>query len=320
MPLDRQFHAWLVEAAQHPLPDFSTGSVSDVRQWLDKENTRRTLPGSTYPVARIDNEVLAGETGAGIGLRWYIPRVHGSVASLPVVVFFHGGGFVIGSVENYDTLCRALCRASKTIVVSVEYRLAPEAPFPAATDDCLAALRHVHASAPHHGGDATRLAVAGDSAGGQLAAVTALRARDEEGPALMGQCLIYPQTDFTSTGTDSLDRHGVGYGLTRLARDWFVDQYLTSPDQALHRHVGLLQRTDLAGLPPALIVTAEFDPLVDEGEAYARRMAEAGVTVIASRYHGVIHGFMRRVGQHRLADQLIQQCGTWLRTALTLPD
>ncbi|MCM5705428.1 alpha/beta hydrolase [Larsenimonas salina] len=316
MPLDSRFRQWLEDAAARPWPDFKNAGVEVIRAFFDEGNAAITRPPSEYPVKQVTDDVIDVEDGR-IGLRWYTPTVHGSSAARPGVLFFHGGGFTIGSVDNYDTLCRALCRASKCVIISVDYRLAPEHRFPTAADDCLAALAHVRSVAHTHGVDRARLAVAGDSAGGQLAAVTALSDRGADAPPLRAQCLIYPQTDFSPEGAPSLSTFAEGYGLTRGARDWFVAQYLSHPAEALDPRAGLLGRDDLEGVPPALVITAEFDPLRDEGERYAQKLAEAGTQVVASRYYGVIHGFMRRVGQHPLSDQLIQQCGGWLREALT---
>jgi len=208
---------------------------------------------------------------------------------LPVVVYFHGGGWVIGDIASHDTICQRLAAGVAALVVSVDYRLAPEHPFPAAVDDCDAATRWVSARAAEFGGDPARLAVAGDSAGGNLAAVVAIHARDAGGPPIAYQLLIYPGTDMTCS-LPSHTQNGKGYLLDSDTIGWFSDNYLAEADPR-HPDASPLLADDLSGLPPALVVTAEFDPLRDEGEAYAERLRQAGVTVTTSRYDGMIHGF-----------------------------
>jgi acetyl esterase len=223
--------------------------------------------------------------------RVYHPEASGR-GPRPVVVFFHGGGFVIGDLDTHEGQARRLCRDLGAIVVSVDYRLAPEHPFPAAFEDCLAATRWAADHATQLGGDPSRLVVAGDSAGGNLAAVVAQACRDGEGPALAAQLLIYPVTDMTDPdGAVHGSRHdnGEGYFLTQDDMRWFERCYATSADARDPRCSPL--HGELSGLPPAVVVTAEFDPLRDEGEAYARALERVGVPVVALRYDGLIHGF-----------------------------
>ncbi|MDQ1375382.1 MAG: acetyl esterase, partial [Actinomycetota bacterium] len=208
---------------------------------------------------------------------------------LPVLVFFHGGGFVIGDLDTHDQVCRQLANGSHAIVVAVDYRLAPEHPYPAAPDDCFAATTWIHEHATELGGDPTRMAVAGDSAGGNLAAVVAQEARDKGGPPLKAQILIYPATDL-SMQHPSITENGEGYLLTKEGMDWFMGHYAPDVDDV---RCSPLAAVDLSGLPPALVITAEFDPLRDEGEAYAAHLREAGVPVVLSRYDGMIHGFFQ---------------------------
>lgn len=318
MPLDSQFGRWLQDAADNT-PDVSAMSAAERRVVADQANMKLQRPPLAYPVAQIRNLDVPGPNGT-LRLRLYYPIVHGSSASRPMTIFFHGGGFVTGSLASYDVICRALCRASKTIIVALDYRLAPEHPFPAAPEDALAAVLYIATHAAGLGGDAERLALAGDSAGAQLAALTALRVRDEGGPALRGQCLLYPMLDFQPEGMASLTQNASGYGFTREARDWYIEQYL--PDEASRRHPfnTLLERQDLEGLPPALVVTAEFDPVRDEGVRYAELLAGQGVLTRHSHYYGMIHAFIRRLGQHVQADQAIDECGVWLRRVLTGTD
>jgi acetyl esterase len=235
-----------------------------------------------------EERVLAGYDGAAhtIPLRIYRPRTNGP---WPVVVYLHGGGFVVGSVECYAAHCRSLCDRADAVLVSVDYRLAPEHPFPAGSDDCLAAVRWTADACEELGSDG-RLVVAGDSAGGNLTAVTALRARDEGGPPLSLQVIVYPCLD-PSCSTESHDRNGRGHLLTTDTMRWFWSHYLgdgTAPDDP---YVDPRCAPSLEGLPPAVVVTAEYDPLRDEGAEYARLLGESGVAVDYVDEPGMVHGY-----------------------------
>ncbi|MFT3819293.1 MAG: alpha/beta hydrolase [Rubrivivax sp.] len=233
-----------------------------------------------------------------------------------LAVFFHGGGFVIGSLETHDHVCRDLCAGSGVSVLSVDYRLAPEHRFPAAVDDGLAAVRWAAANGERLRADASRLAVVGDSAGATLAAVTALRIRDEGGPALRAQVLVYPVTDYHTPPTRSYLDNAQGYSLTRPAMIRFWRDYLAGEEQAAHPHASVLRAPSLRGLPPALVLTAEFDPLRDEGEAYAHRLLDDGVPVTLWREPGLIHGFFRMAMVSARARQVLERTAAWLGQAL----
>jgi acetyl esterase len=222
-----------------------------------------------------------------IRVRVYRPL---STELLPVVIWFHGGGWVVGTIESHDPVCRALANRTPCVVVSVDYRLAPEAPFPAGLDDAWAATQWVADEALKLGADPGRIVVAGDSAGGNLAAAVALRARDSRLPLAL-QALVYPVTDFDFE-SESYLRLAEGLNLTRAKMQWYWDQYLGGAD-GLHPEASPLRAPDLAGVAPALVQVAEHDPLLSEGEAYAARLAEAGVPVTLTRYDAVIHGFIR---------------------------
>ena len=216
------------------------------------EDLRVPGPGGEVPV-----RVYASERG---GVR-------------PALIYFHGGGFVFGNLDTHDAVCRALAKESGAVVISVDYRLSPEHKFPAAVEDSHAVTVWVAANAERLGVDARRIAVGGDSAGGNLATVIAMRCRDAGGPALASQVLLYPVTDFSSFETASHQELGEGYFLTRAAMEWFCGHYLASADLARHPEASPLLAPNLRGLPPALVITAEFDPLRDEGEAYAETPA-----------------------------------------------
>jgi acetyl esterase len=223
----------------------------------------------------------------GVPVRIYRPSAD---PNLPIFVALHGGGWTIGSVEQYDGIARWLANASGAVVVSVDYRLAPEHPYPAPLDDCFTALKWAAAHASEIGGDASRIAIGGDSAGGNLAAVCALLARDAGGPQLALQALIYPVTD-VDFGTASYVDNGEGYLLEAEQMRWFVESYTAGKVDPADWHVSPLRATDLAGVAPAVVLTAEYDPLRDEGELYAERLRDAGVDVEYECFEGMIHSF-----------------------------
>ncbi len=280
MPVDPAIQQVLDGVAAMPSPTaLEEMSPSEARSLMDEmaaifagpevDTEDRTIPGP----------------GGDIPVRIYRPEGDGP---FPVVVFFHGGGFVIGSIASHDATCRSLCQKSGAVFVSVEYRLAPEQPFPAAPEDCYAATRWVSEHDAELGVNPSRLAVVGDSAGGNLAAVVCLMAKERGGPPIAFQALVYPVTDHVETASRS--ENAKGYLLTTAAMDWFIDHY--ADDEARKSPwCAPLRAVDLGELPPALVVTAEYDPLRDEGEAYGRRLQEAGVPVTISRYDGMVHGF-----------------------------
>jgi acetyl esterase len=310
MPLDPKARETLLQMEAEGSPDFSKLSVEEARIAA----LMRKQAGEPPPIslASVEDTSMPGPAGR-LPLRIYNPHP-GEL--LPVVMFFHGGGWVICDLDTHDSCCRALSIAAHAIVVSVDYRLAPEHKFPAAPDDCFAATEWVSKHAAQIGGDGQRLAVAGDSAGGNLAAVTALRAREQGAPHLRGQVLIYPVTDYYDPGAPSLVENAEGYGLTRDSMVWFWDHYLNSPSEANHPYAAPNRVLDLSGLPPALTITAEFDPLRDEGEQYAGRLKAAGVESTLTRYDGMIHGFFSALGLYSQGQDAINEAGRWLKRRL----
>jgi acetyl esterase len=290
------------------LPELHTLSVQDARVQF----AARDFPGLRKPeVASVVNRDMQGP-GGSLGLRIYTPLGEGP---FPLMVFFHGSGFVVCSLDTHDAMCRNLCSGTGCVVVSVDYRLAPEAKFPAATDDCLAATRWAVDNAAALGADPGQVFVAGDSAGGNLAAVTALRLRDEGGPRLLGQVLLYPVTDYYDPGTPSMMENAEGYGLTRAGMIWFWDHYLADPSHGANPHASPL-RADLLGLPPALVVTAQYDPLRDEGELYAERLRQAGVPTAMKRWDGMNHGFFFWPGVVDQSGLAMDEACDWVRSQL----
>ena len=238
-------------------------------------------------VATVEDRTLP-LNGESIPVRIYRPSADSKVRA--VLVWFHGGGWVIGNLDSADFACRMLTNASGCVVVSVDYRLAPEHKFPAAADDCFAATQWVVEHADELGVDASKVAVGGDSAGGNLAAVVARLAKEAGGPAISYQALVYPVTNF-SFATGSYKDNAEGYLLTRASMEWFWGHYLGNEGDGQHVKASPLLCADLTGLPPAIVITAEYDPLRDEGEAYADALRKAGVAVESKRYDGQIHGF-----------------------------
>jgi acetyl esterase len=278
LPLDPGLKVMLEQLAQAGGP--TTREVGAV-QARELYGAMAVLNGDIVDVARVEDITVDGRLAA----RLYASTVG---APLPMLVWFHGGGWTIGDLDSADRTCRRLAAGTGALVVSVDYRLAPEHPFPAAADDCFGSLRWLIDNASSLDGDPSRVAVGGDSAGGNLAAVVACRARDER-LALRHQLLVYPVTDCTMSSS-SYETNGEGYLLTRDTMAWFVDNYVGDGDPKDPR-VSPLFVDDLSGVAPALVITAEFDPLRDEGEAYAQRLREAGVDVDVRRFDGQTHSF-----------------------------
>jgi acetyl esterase len=304
MPIDPAVRMILDQMVESGLRPFNEVSVTEARASM---LALAGASGELETVARIEDRSVPGP-GGDIPVRVYTPE---GPAPLPLLVYFHGGGWVIGGIETHDGLCRQLANKAKAVVVSVDYRLAPEHPFPAAPEDSYAATRWVAEHASTLGGDAARIAVAGDSAGGNLAAVVSLMARDRGGPRLVHQVLIYPVVDAPSDNTSYRD-NARDYLLTAEMMDWFWNHY-----RAADRHplACPLRAPSLRGLPPALVFTAEFDPLRDEGEAYAVRLREEGVPVRLERYDGMIHGFFGMTALLEPARRAVDDAAATLRRA-----
>jgi acetyl esterase len=278
VPLDPAIQVLLDQLAQVGGPTLRESGVEQGRQAYQ---LMAMLDGETTPLDRVE-ELDAG----GVPARLYAA---GRDGTRPIIIWIHGGGWVIGDLETADRTCRRLAAGTGALVISLDYRLAPEHPYPAAPDDCINALRWIVDHAGEIGGVASHIAIGGDSAGGNLSAVTALRARDE-GIALRLQLLVYPVTDCTMS-SGSYDANGEGYLLSADSMDFFVGHYLSAGLDPKDPRVSPLYADDLCGVAPALIITAEFDPLCDEGEAYADRLKDADVPVTVRRFDGQVHTF-----------------------------
>ena len=265
--------------------------------------------GEPEPVYEVADLKITGP-GGELPLRLYRPT---SERPLPTLLYFFGGGWVLGTIDTADGVSRSLANSAGALVAVVGYRLAPEHPFPAAIDDCYAAVRWVAEHAAEIGADPARLAVGGDSAGGNLAAAAALRARDSAGgPALAGQLLVYPNTDQTADD-QSMRAADDPFLFNRHSVAWYRQYYLASPADAANPLASPLRAESLAGLPPALVITAEYDPLRDQGEAYARRLADDGVQAELSRYPGMAHGFFTMAGTVDASRAALAQAASRLR-------
>jgi len=276
--------------------------------------SRRLLQPDPPPVAEVLELAADGPAGP-IPLRLYRGKGAEKGRPQPAIVYFHGGGWVIGNLESHDQPCRALANAVPCIVISVDYRLAPEHKFPAAVDDAIAATRWVGRNASRLGIDPARLAVGGDSAGGNLAAVVSLDARDRGGPAIRGQVLIYPSVDMQMEFPSHV-RHAEQLPLTGAGMHWFVDHYLRNAGDKSDWRASPLRAADFGRLPPALVITAGFDPLGDEGEAYAGALRRGGVQVETERFEGQIHGFVSMGKMIADADRAIARAAAFLRETL----
>lgn len=301
MSLHPQVVQLLERAAKSPLPIFYEVPPHVGRRIY--RDTRAAVAPKAPDVASATLMIVPG----AIALRCYRPAGSKPEDALPALVFFHGGGWVIGDLDTHDVLCRQLANGTGCAVYSVDYRLAPEHPFPAGFEDCVAATRFV---AGRHG----QIAVGGDSAGGNLAAAVALHARDHGGPDIAYQLLIYPATD-QRLGHDSITRNGEGYVLTKKAMEFFRAHYLPDAKDYGDWRASPLLAKSLAKLPPAYVITAGYDPLVDEGREFAERLAKEGVDVAYREYPDMIHGFILQGGVLDTANEAVRECCEKLKSA-----
>jgi acetyl esterase len=286
MELDPQMKAILDTIAAAGGKPFNAMTPAEAREAI--KLLVQVFGGQPEQMARVEDRRVPGPAGE-IPVRVYTPA---GAAPMGCLVYFHGGGWVIGDIESHDEVCRALAKGAGCVVVSVDYRLAPEHKFPAAPEDCFAATKWVAQNAVALGIDANRIAVGGDSAGGNLAAVVAQMARDRGGPKIAFQLLIYPATDWSKESASQREFTQDGYILSRGDMVWFYDHYMNSPAEKTNPYFSPACAKSLAGLPPAFVITAAIDPLRDEGEAYGEALRKAGVPTTVKRYPGVCHGFV----------------------------
>ncbi len=311
VPLDRAIKVFLDAAAANGRPPISEIPVADAR---DGYVTYMSLAGVGPEMASVEDRELEG-----VPVRIYRPRGV-DAAGAPVLVWIHGGGWMIGSIDTDDCRVRTMADRAGVVVISVGYRLAPEHPFPAAFSDCYSVVEAVGANGDALGVDATRLAVGGDSAGGNLSAAIALWARDHNGPPIAFQLLVYPAVDTPDAVYPSREQNANGYFLTRDSMQYFWSKYVIEADRAASladvRAIPMAA-SSLAGLPPAHVLTAEFDPLRDEGVAYAERLAADGVPTTHTNHDGCIHGFFGMQALFPVAEAAMEEAVSSLRAALT---
>ena len=308
MPLDPDMKALLDQMAAAKVPAFHQMTPQAAREQM----ARRTAGGDTVPVARVEDRKVAGPNG-DIPIRIYTPNGNGPFG---VLVYFHGGGWVVGSIEMTDQPCRMITNESGCVTVSVDYRLAPEHKFPAGPEDCYAATMWVAENASAIGCDTKRIAVGGTSAGGTLAAATALMARDRGAPKIFYQLLVYPATQRELNTPSQKQFAEDGYILSRADMEWFWGHYLASDADARNPYACPARAETLAGLPQAQVITAEYDPLRDEGEAFAARLHEEGVATVLKRYYGVTHGFFGMPSFLEKSRRAIAEASAALRSAI----
>ena len=305
MPLEPVTAAILAQIAESGAPEYHQLPVIESRaQYTEAQSVPPSIE-----VCSVEDFVVPGPAG-DIPVRLYRPNDKPA----PLHVHFHGGGWVIGNLVTHDADCREIVAASGCMVLAVDYRLAPEHPFPAASEDCYAVSCWAAANSTQLGGSPGLISIGGDSAGGNLAAVVALMARDRNGPEFAMQLLLYPITE-PSMASASFRENAEGYLLTKTMMAWFWDHYCPDIEQRKHPLISPLMASDLSGLPPALMITAEFDPLRDEGEAYAARLKEAGVEVEMRRFNGFIHGFFSLAGIIEATREAVELVGSALRKA-----
>jgi acetyl esterase len=282
-PLDPQVKVLLDQMAAANQPAFHSQSPADARKAMD---AMLNVLGPGPDVHKVEDRKIPGPAG-DIPVRIYSPPGK----PIGILVYFHGGGWVVGDIASHDYVCRALTNAAGCVVVSVDYRLAPEHKFPAGPEDCYAATEWVSKNAASLGSDADHIAVGGDSAGGNLAAVISLMARDRKGPRIRHQMLIYPVTDAAMDTPSYKEFTADGFVLSKLEMEWFWGYYLANKRDGENPYASPSRASNLSNLPPAHIITASHDPLRDEGEAYAELLKKAGNRVKVKRYQGVVHGF-----------------------------
>lgn len=307
--IDPEAKAYLEATAALGLPPLAQQGAELAR----RHNRERAwgLAGELEQVALIEDRRLPGPDGP-LPFRLYSPAPK---RTLPGLLYLHGGGWVVGDLDTHDSVCRALARRAACVVVSLDYRLAPENPFPAALEDGWAALQWLHDHGLEVGVDPGRIAVGGDSSGGNLAAVLSLRARDHGGPPLKAQLLIYPVTD-CDLDTSSFQEAGSGYGLTRDSMTWYWAQYVADETCRANPETSPLRAKDHGDLPPALLITCQLDPLAAEGAAYAKALQDAGVPVEHIHEPGMIHGYIRMAGVISRARMSWDDCARFLRRTL----
>jgi acetyl esterase len=308
MSLDPQTQLVLAQLAAVGAPPLETLTPEEARKAFK-------LPqGELEPVGKVKEITIPGPE-SDIPIRVYYPKE--SQITYPALVYYHGGGWVVGNIDSHDNVCRAITNLANCVTISVDYRLAPEYKFPAAVEDSFVTLQYIYDHASEFQIDQRRIAVGGDSAGGNLAAVVANLAKDRNSPPICFQLLFYPSTNLGGEPTASMQDNAEGYFLTKGTMEWFRDCYLNGEEDKQNPLVSPSLYKNFSGLPPTLVITAEYDPLRDEGEDYANMLAEAGVEVEVVRYDGTIHGFISMAVVIDLGKAALEKAGSALKKTFT---
>ncbi len=307
MSLDPKAKALLTAIIAAGDPEVQLLTAQEARALVHSRYEKLDLP--LKEVESIADRTIPGP-GGDLALRIYTPRGNGP---FPVLFFIHGGGWVLFRPKHYDSVCTHFCAGAGCIVVSVDYRLSPETKFPGALDDCMEALRWVSHHAGSVNGDPSQIIISGDSAGGNLAAALALKTRDENGPKLLAQVLIYPATAWYEPPTESFKEFAGGYSLTAESLVWFWDHYLSRRELSVYPYAVPMNAVDLAGLPGALVLVSGFDPLRDDGIQYAAKLEIAGVKTTVLNYESMIHGFLSYLGILDQAETAIAEICEWMK-------
>jgi acetyl esterase len=312
MPFAPQVQALRDRLERDEIPNMATLPIEDARAAAVRVATAGV--GSREPVASVTDRTIRGPAGLQ-AIRVYQP---GGDGPLPVLVWFFGGGWSLGTLDTCDVVCRMLTNAAGCVTVAVSYRLAPENKFPAAVEDCYSGAAWVAANAAELGADPARVAVGGDSSGGNLTAAVTLLARERGGPRFVHQLLVYPNTDYQAA-TASMREMNDPHFFNPQGAEWYWGLYLASPQDGANPLASPLREPDLAGLPPATLISAECDPLRDEGEAYAARLAEAGVPAEVTRYEGMPHAFLTMIASVDAARDAVHHAAARLRDSFATP-
>ena len=313
MPLDKDMADILERMARANVPDYPEMGAVLAREFIDKNLP--VIDVRPLPVHQVQDIQVDGWQGASLNARLYTPREASWTAPLPVLLWFHGGGFTVGSITSYDAVCRMLCVTGDVAVLSIDYRLAPEAKFPTAAMDAYTSYQWLRAHAADYGLDSNKIIIGGDSAGGTLSAATCLMARDAGLPQPLLQLLVYPGTCGYGE-TSAYQEYALGYRLTKPIIDWFFGNYLNSDDDRRDMRFTPLYAESHAGLAPAWIAIAEYDPLADDGRLYAKKLQESGVAAQCVQYDGVIHGFLTMGGVIARTHELHADMAEAIQTAL----
>lgn len=305
MPLDKQSQQMLDEANELGLPPLFEISLKEARERVHNDNTNKLMWEKIFS---IQEEVIPCSWG-DMKIRVYKPN---DKDNLPLLLYFHGGGWVVCDLDTHENVCRMIANRAGCCVISVDYRMGPEHKFPAAADDAYYSLDYIYNNATIFGIDKDKIAIGGDSAGGQITAVLAQMKRDRSGPSIAAQILIYPTTDYYKLGIKSYEEYAEGYALDKAHMEWFWDSYLNENDDVNNPYISPLRAKSFKNLPKTFLITAEYDLVRDEGEKYAKKLKKAGNDIIFKKIDGVMHGYFLHLSKIERAKELIDDISEYL--------